>query len=148
MLWLLREIRWIKNLRIKFRWMKHGKKRRWGGWEEREKSAPIMRKRVRLLWWILAVIEGSKGGINHNKKHRRFQWKNTGRFQWRRQEDFNEEDRKKRRRRQERSFEYGKKEQRRIQENAKRCKKAQKVIATELTVNSSISILGMVYTLL
>lgn len=35
-----------------------------------------------------------------------------------------------------------------MQEGAKRCKKAQKVIATELTVNSSISILGMVYTLL
>ena len=44
---------------------------------------------------------------------------------------------------------------RRIQENAKRYLKAQKdarrhkkVIATELTVNSSISTLGMVYTLL
>ena len=35
-----------------------------------------------------------------------------------------------------------------ILEGAKRYKNMQKVIATELTVNSSISILGMVYTLL
>ena len=35
-----------------------------------------------------------------------------------------------------------------ILEGAKRYKNMQKVIATELTVNSSISTLGMVYTLL
>ena len=35
-----------------------------------------------------------------------------------------------------------------ILEGAKRYKDMQKVIATELTVNSSISTLGMVYTLL
>ena len=102
------------------------------GFYHEEKRASIMTS--------IGRNRGLKRGYNHNK--------NIEGFDEKIQEDFNEEDRKTRRRRQERSFEYGKKKQRRRQENAKNARRHKKVIATELTVNSSISILGMVYTLL
>lgn len=60
------------------------------------------------------------------KKYRKISMKKTGKTR--------------RRRRQEKH--------KKILEGAKRYKDMQKVIATELTVNSSISTLGMVYTLL
>ena len=60
------------------------------------------------------------------KKYRKISMKKTGKTR--------------RRRRQEKH--------KKILEGAKRDKDMQKVIATELTVNSSISTLGMVYTLL
>ena len=59
------------------------------------------------------------------KKYRKISMKKTGKTRRRRQE-----------------------KHKKIQEGAKRYKDMQKVIATELTVNSSISTLGMVYTLL
>ena len=62
------------------------------------------------------------------KKYRKISMKKTGKT------------RRRRRRRQEKH--------KKILEGAKRYKNIQKVIATELTVNSSISTLGMVYTLL
>ena len=61
------------------------------------------------------------------KKYRKISMKKTGKT-------------RRRRRRQEKH--------KKILEGAKRYKDMQKVIATELTVNSSISTLGMVYTLL
>lgn len=59
------------------------------------------------------------------KKYRKISMKKTGKTRRRRQE-----------------------KHKKILEGAKRYKDMQKVIATELTVNSSISTLGMVYTLL
>ena len=59
------------------------------------------------------------------KKYRKISMKKTGKTRRRRQE-----------------------KHKKILEGAKRYKNMQKVIATELTVNSSISTLGMVYTLL
>lgn len=81
------------------------------------------------------------------KKYRKISMKKTGKTR-RRQEVFNEEDRKMRRRIQEVFNEEYKKNTKRYLKAQKDARRRKKVIATELTVNSSISTLGMVYTLL